>query len=305
MFLFRICRPAAIVLLVQVALGCCGATCHFSATLSAQESGAAETPKAAATDRNSDQQTQEPAVKLPMEPEVVVFQLEYSGGFRAPLPKDFEPTPRLRIFADGRVVTGQNRPDLPVYEIRLNDRQLNELVSEIVNRYDFFSLDASEIKRQIAETGRRILIADVATSTLTVHLADREHSVALYAVQYCADAFPEIESVQRMADIELLAIRWCSIAEIGGPEILEELVQETNLELQKITDEFSVAQSDLTRARRQPDGSIEARFTVRKTEQDGSPVQPDSGWMVVVTRSPHDPTPQLQLSEFGRQTPTK
>ncbi len=208
-------------------------------------------------------------VKLPMDPETVVFQLSYTGGYRMAPPKGFERTPRIRVFADGRVVTGRNTPDQEVFEMRLDDRRLHELMEEVVNIHEAFSIDSGAIRNAIEATGRRIMIADAPNTEITIELADRKHTVSAYAVTYCAGSFPEVEELQRLLKIEKISHRLFAMAQLGGQKVLDAIVEFGNAELAK--GEFSglkLTNESMESSRKIDGEKSETRFVVRFLEAD-------------------------------------
>ncbi len=201
-------------------------------------------------------------LKLPMDPEQIVLQLGYSGGFRATLPEGFEPTPRLRVFADGRVVTGQNHPDLPVHEIRLHEEQLLDEMRKIVEGEKFLELDQAVIAEAIADTGRPIALADGPTTRIEVRLDDREHAVELYAVGFCASAYPEVAGLQELRRIELICQRLCALARVGGPERLKACLGPAQESLDSQGAGLKVSPEHLSSATGLPNGGMQVRFSI-------------------------------------------
>lgn len=207
------------------------------------------------------------SIKLPMDPETVVFQLTYTGGYRMAPPKGFERTPRIRVFADGRVVTGRNTPEQKEYVLQLDDRRLHELMEEVVSKYDAFSIDSREIGKAIQATGRRIGIADVPNTEITIELADRKHTINVYAVTYCAGSYPEIEELQRLLRIEKFAHRLYGLAHLGGEEVLAAIVEFGNVELAKGQfSRFTLTNENMESAKKIDGEKSETRFVVRFLE---------------------------------------
>jgi|GEM_PF-5612596 len=205
--------------------------------------------------------------KLPMNPETVVFQLAFTGGYRMRTPEGFQPSPRLRIYADGRVVTGQNRPDQEVFEMRLADGKLLEFLKQVVNEFDLFSIDSGEIREAIQATGRPISIIDVPSTEVVVRLADKEHSISVFASGFCASAYPEIEALQRLVKIEKLAQRFVTIAQLGGPEILDSIIEFGNTEMARGKhSELKLDLENLDSSRRIDKNKFEARFVIKFRE---------------------------------------
>lgn len=201
-------------------------------------------------------------LKLSMDPEQIVLQLSYSGGFRADLPDGFVPTPRLRVYADGRVVTGQNRPEQPVYEIRLDEDQLLDEMARIVNDGKFMELDQVVIAEAIAHTGRPITLVDGSSTRIEVRLDDREHAVELYAPGFCAAAFPEVAGLPEFRHSELVCQRLAALARLGGPERLRACLAPAQESLDAQGAGLRVAAEHLTSATGLPDGGIQVRFSI-------------------------------------------
>jgi hypothetical protein len=84
---------------------------------------------------------------------------------------------------------------------------LQDLMRFIVDEQDFFSIEADAITARIqqigARDGRLFVVADAATTHVSITLQDRKHKVTLYAVGFAARLFPEIDALQRLRRIEL------------------------------------------------------------------------------------------------------
>jgi hypothetical protein len=197
-----------------------------------------------------------------MDPDVVVLQLAYSGGLRAEPPEGFEPSPRLRVFADGRVITGQNRPDQVVHEIRLGEEQLLAELAKVVERERFFELDQAALSTAIAETGRRIMLADGVRSRIAVRLDDRAHEVEMYAVRFCADEYPEVAGLQQLCRIELACLRLAALAAVGGPERLQFCLTHVQENIDAAGGQWRITADHLSGATDLPDGGMQVRFAI-------------------------------------------
>lgn len=205
----------------------------------------------------------DPPVRLPMEPDVVVLQLEHLGGLRPSLPEGFEPTPRLRVYADGRILTGQDRPGRPVFEWRLDEEQLHRLMAEIVGPRKFLDIDARGIEEAIERSTRPVQTADGTTSRITVRLASDRHEVALYALRQQAADHPEIGTLQNLLAVERLCEQLCGLAQLGGPERLEPFLRLAQSELDARFAGQRVRGADLESVSAMPDGGTLVRFLVR------------------------------------------
>ena len=86
-----------------------------------------------------------------------------SGGMQMRVPATFKPTPEVRIYADGTIKTGANRPQLKTAEGKLERAELLELLDFVVNQNGLSQADSEAIKKAIAATGRPFAIADVYT----------------------------------------------------------------------------------------------------------------------------------------------
>jgi hypothetical protein len=115
--------------------------------------------------------------------------------------------PLLEVTADGHMSARAVPPGAKRVAGSIGPEGLEELLGYIVDEQDFFSIEADEITAEIekigAQDGRRLLVADAPTTTVSVGLEDREHIVSLYAVGFAAMLFPEIDALQRLRRIEL------------------------------------------------------------------------------------------------------
>lgn len=225
-----------------------------------------------------------------MDSGAVVFEMAYTGGFRAPNPPGFQPTPRLRVFADGRVVTGQNRPDQPVHEFRLTDRELHDWMNRIVNDFGFTGIVESDLRKAMEADPDRMLLMDAPTCEIRVQLAESRHEVRIYAVGYSASVWPEIEPLQRLAKIEKLGQKLVSVAELGGTQVLHQHLEFANQELEKRQLPFRLSPGTFHTAEAQPNGRTGSSFRFRLPGANEESETDDSfgtgevpAWTVVVT----------------------
>ncbi len=161
-----------------------------------------------------------------------LISLELTGGFRAPPPTGFTPTPFLRIFDDGRVVTGLNSPNQKEFTANLSADELETLIKRISD-LGFFDLDSKKIENEIQAAGQKVLIADAPTTVITVRKDNESHAVSVYALGFVAQDLKEVKSLQSLAQIDKLLRLEHGIAIVGGRVALAECIKQTNEYLEK------------------------------------------------------------------------
>lgn len=263
--------------LLPVLLAASWFTCCSRAEIPRQDpvSGNAASTAASKQDEKTDTDKRGDRVKLPMDSETVVFQLEYSGGMPMPLPDGFEPTPRLRVFADGRVITGQSSPRQKVHSFQMNDSELHQWMERVVSEFGFLNIVQEEIAAAVRADPDRMMLMDAPHAELSVQLAEQRHQVKVYAIGYTAGQFPEIESLQRLSRIENMARHLVTVAELGGTAPLTRILEYAN---QKIADQgfaFRLRAEDLRSVDMQPSRRMGASFHVAGTA--AAPADPSVG----------------------------
>lgn len=135
-------------------------------------------------------------VALPKDPNAVVVQLDYVGGYTPPRKTD---DPYLRIRADGRVTLidpfGKQKP----VEAKLTPENVLAFVKFAVEEKGFFAIDSATMEREIKAEAKRLklpTVLDLPTTVITVRTAEGTHEVRCYAPDFYAEQLPKLKSVQ-------------------------------------------------------------------------------------------------------------
>ncbi|MEZ6095042.1 MAG: hypothetical protein R3C03_12570 [Pirellulaceae bacterium] len=164
---------------------------------------------------------------LPEDVSIPVMILDFSGGFRA-IPDGFEPTPFVSIFADGRVVTGINSPELKSHEVQLPESEFYKLFNRF-SESGILEMDSEAIQQKIEASGKKIMIMDAPTSNLTFQTKDDTNTVSVYALSFSGtqlgDVVPE---VKKILDLERQLRRVQAIALLGGSDELSRVLDKSN-----------------------------------------------------------------------------
>jgi hypothetical protein len=176
-------------------------------------------------------QEEKQMIKFPAAKDQPVIVLKYTGGFRAPDPVGFTPSPFLQVFADGRVVTGQNEPKQPIFEVKLDPAEVEKLADFMVNVHKFNELDSKKIAARIEAIPDRMRIADAPMTEITLTTEKGSHTCAVYALGLAAREMKSIEEVGRLFKIEGRLKALHCIATLGL-EKAEALTAEANKFLQ-------------------------------------------------------------------------
>lgn len=168
------------------------------------------------------------SVPLPTDPGQLVCSLQYSGGFRAPPPAGFEETPLVRVFGDGRVVTGGSSPHAKIVEWKMARSELEALVADLVQRDRFPEISSQAIAREIEQSGQPISIADAPDTEIVLIVGGKTHRVKQYATRFLKTQFPQIDALQRLAQAEDRLRRVYALAHLGGEAAVENLLVAIN-----------------------------------------------------------------------------
>lgn len=200
------------------------------------------------------------AIQLPMDKDDPVFEYDSKGGFTVAPPPGFKPTPMLRVFADGKVITGL-RPGMQSGTQMLSENELNQFLHRIVNQHEFYSVSENEIKRTLMEDGLQPMIADASTSVFKANLQRGTHEVSIYALQYTAQRQGDIPGLNSLLEIEKLARDMIAKTIVASEPKIDLLLKTIN---QQRTEKFPESEpfdlNDIRYAARFENGSVDYMF---------------------------------------------
>lgn len=198
---------------------------------------------------------------IPDDPEHRLILWDLSGGFRRPLPDDFEKLPTLQIFADGRVVSGANGPELENGEARLSEEELTDLMEFVVDECEFFETSQAELRELLKDY--RSPLADGMTTDLNVETVRDQQSISIYALRMAANAFPESEGLQHLSQLEARLKTLKLLADAGGQDGLKTVLEKVNQQLKVEGSDVTMTPANLVAASRFKDGRLTMRFHQR------------------------------------------
>jgi len=149
-----------------------------------------------------------PVVTLPKDPNAVVVQLDYVGGYTPPRKTN---DPFLRIRADGRVTLIDPFGQLKTVETKISSENLLAFLTFALEENNFFALDTASLERAIpdeAKRGKLPTLVDAPTTVVTIRTADRVHEVRCYAPEYYAEQLPGLKAVQHYQAIHQRLVRY-------------------------------------------------------------------------------------------------
>ena len=200
-------------------------------------------------------------IALPKNADQPVLILSYTGGFRAPPKPGFTETPLLRVFNDGRVITGGASEQARVVNAKLTPLQLQNLIGSIVREDKFLDIEAAAISKAIEATGDTIMIADAPDTEITLTLADRQHHVKQYGTQFIGKQFPQIDSLTNLVNVERRLRRVYGWAQVGGDAEIEKMLAAINeFHKKEKPDIPAVTLDDLSWANWTSRGELQAYF---------------------------------------------
>ena len=200
-------------------------------------------------------------IALPKNADQPVLILSYTGGFRAPPKPGFTETPLLRVFNDGRVITGGASEQARVVNAKLTPLQLQNLIDSIVREHKFLDIEAAAISKAIEATGDTIMIADAPDTEITLTLADRQHHVKQYGTQFIGKQFPQIDSLTNLVNVERRLRRVYGWAQVGGDAEIEKMLAAINeFHKKEKPDIPAVTLDDLSWANWTSRGELQAYF---------------------------------------------
>jgi hypothetical protein len=156
-----------------------------------------------------------PVLALPKDPDVVVVQLDYIGGYTPPRKTN---DPYLRIRADGRVTLIDPFGKQKTVEVKLSPENVLAFIKFAVAENDFFALDSVAMERAIKDEAKRLklpTILDLPTTVVTIRTADRVHEVKCYAPEFYAEQLPDLKSVHQFQAVHQRLARY--LESLRGP----------------------------------------------------------------------------------------
>lgn len=148
---------------------------------------------------------------MPADTGAVIIRWDSLGGLRV---AGTVPEPALLVHADGRFSAPGRTPGGPRRTGQLSRLQLQDLLSDVLLRQRFGSIDASDIQariRAVAQAdgqGRVLLGMDGGVTRIEVDLPGLRHRVEWPGLHQAQNSFPEVEPLQRLYAIQqrLLAV---------------------------------------------------------------------------------------------------
>jgi len=209
------------------------------------------------------------AIELPDDPEAVIITYDTVGGYRVLTPAGFEPTPLLRLLANGKVLVGRNNPNSPKLEYQLTKEEFDDLLEDVVNKKRVFDITTEGLKKQIDETGKSFRLVDAPTHRFSINLASEQHEVECYGLTSIYKTYKEVEDLQALAAMHKTFMFYRSRAALGTQAEVDELVKEIARKYKK---RFSTGDpltlEHLTYASVDKDGNMDAQFTRVEYEND-------------------------------------
>lgn len=208
-----------------------------------------------------------------------VLVMDSKGGFRMQLPKGFQVTPMLQIFADGRVLTGRKSPLVKEVEGHIDSVDLKALLVFIADDCHFFELTSERVKADIQKK-RNGQLMDAATTEFMVNLKDHSNSVELYALPLAAEEFAEVPSVASLIAIASRCRRIVAMTRLGSEEEASAALNFVNQEIGKKESKAPLfTMEHLQFAEQFVDGRRNATFT-QNFNDGGQPTLAYATWQV-------------------------
>ncbi|BDI07319.1 hypothetical protein [Sphaerotilus microaerophilus] len=148
---------------------------------------------------------------MPADTGAVIIRWSSLGGLRV---AGTVQEPSLLVHADGRFSAPGRTPGGPRRTGQLSRQQLQELLTDVLLRQRFGSIEASDIQariRAVAQVdgqGRVLLGMDGGVTHIEVDLPDVRHRVEWPGLHQAQSTYPEVEPLQRLFAVQrrLLAL---------------------------------------------------------------------------------------------------
>ncbi len=216
-------------------------------------------------------QDKQSKLELPMDTDSPILSLAYEGGFRRPQAADFQPTPLISLYADGRAVTGGNSPQQIVRECQLPEQFWQDLVASLMDEHQFLSLDSQNINDDIEKQAEH-KIMDAPTSVITLRLANRTHRVEVYGSLSMASQVTESIALQQFVAVEKRLRNLYSIALTGGLDEVDSIVvQIQELLLPQYPSLSQLSAKELLWCSRQASGDLRLEFALDLVAKSSNP----------------------------------
>ena len=213
------------------------------------------------------QKTSDIKIRMPENADTPVLTMDTYGGFRMKSAENFEPTPELQIFADGRIVTGRKSDKVKEVVGSIDLVELQPLLRFIVDECHFFEISTESLKADLAKKGA-LKIMDAATTRIAINLKDHSNEVEAYGLQVYAAKYTDVPSFASIVAIASRCRPLASRIKLGSDEEAEVALGAVNKELVKKNPKSQpFVMADLQFAEQFVDGKRTATF-VKKYEEN-------------------------------------
>jgi hypothetical protein len=189
-------------------------------------------------------------------------------------PVKFEATPLLRIYADGKVLTGSSMPGIDNCTQTMTESELNQFLHFVVNKQQFYEITEAGLKSQMANSEMAVRIADAATSCFSVNLQRGTHTVNVYALMFAARQFTEIRDLQRLVEIENQSRRLVAQTNLGTGDAVTKIMKLVNQKLEQTNPGLAPFEAaDVQFATRYTGGKFQATFEKTYAATENAPAR--------------------------------
>ena len=198
------------------------------------------------------------AIEIDPESKEPIFVFDQSGG--RGLRYGSTRSPLIRVFADGRVVTGGTTAVVEKLEARLTDSELKQFLHFLVNENKFFDIDSKKIEDRFKAAKTNAMTRNGIYTKAAITLKNRKHSFSIYSFDLFEEFFKDWVEVGQIRSIRNRCMALNAKIHIG--ELGDDVVKRVNEELKKQAPEiapFEVA--EIVTAQRLKKGRFQVRFS--------------------------------------------
>lgn len=215
---------------------------------------------------------------LPNDPQAVVIELNYAGGFTPPR-KNNDPT--MTIRTNGTVTLGAPWGQRKRIETKIEQAELQELLRYLLDEQKLAGFDGNAVRaavkaEQQKQGGLAFAVADAPTLELKIHADGKQTAASYYALSMDVGRYPAVKELAQLEAARKRLERLRNEIYAGGKKGVAKHLELANKQLKADHPQVpALVDGDLQMAWQLADGKTTTRFS-RTEELDSGEVQSTS-----------------------------
>lgn len=171
-------------------------------------------------------------IEFAVDKDAPFLSYKITGGRRSALATDTG-KPRLQIWPSGKLVCGGIGVGTEEFETELTEKEVAEILTELVEDRKAYDLSAESIKKEITKLEKQVYIQNATTSKIEINLKQGKHVLEIYASDFTLQQIPKLKEMKRAKEIEHFLEKVIAEAMIGGGRQEKSALKEVNKALKE------------------------------------------------------------------------